>query len=278
MPQCQTRRFASPKKVVRKVKKPTCARGTFTDRTMERTGAAAAFAHLVRPSDGQAGGFHPAGVPGNGYTHTREAGLRYMPASPRPAVFALRDLEDLQADGAMPAQRSLAAVPLVPRRAQLEMESGSHVNGSANLPPARAIEASSSCSDVKLGLAKEHSKPRGEGLVDITVVSAQHLPKMDVLGSVDGFVRVALAGHTMQTHVKKNTFAPTWNETFTVQIPSVMDVGELKMEVFDWNMSQGDELVGTAALSSSQVSMPNNLSVDVNLAQNSVAPCARQRS
>jgi len=99
-----------------------------------------------------------------------------------------------------------------------------------------------------------------EGLMDITVVKASHLPKMDYWGSCDGLVQLsfqdeslALPNQTMRTECVKNSFNPTFDETFTFQVPRVHQSGELTISLFDWNMTGGEELVGKVTLKSSQI-------------------------
>lgn len=68
--------------------------------------------------------------------------------------------------------------------------------------------------------------------MEAKIYKAEHLPKMDTLGSVNPFVKVSFAGVDGQTKVKKG-FDPVWNEQITlpVTLPSMTDL--LVVEVFD---------------------------------------------
>ena len=94
-----------------------------------------------------------------------------------------------------------------------------------------------------------------QGLMDITVVGAQHLPKMDMWGSCDGLVQLSFEDQSLamqpqvhRTDCQKDSFSPEWNQTFTVEVPRVHQAGDLTLNLFDWNMTGGEELVGTAIL------------------------------
>lgn len=61
--------------------------------------------------------------------------------------------------------------------------------------------------------------------MDVTVVNAAHLPKMDVWGSCDGLVQLsfedeslALPNQVERTQCVKDSFNPTFDETFTFQV------------------------------------------------------------
>ena len=99
-----------------------------------------------------------------------------------------------------------------------------------------------------------------QALLDVTVVRAQHLPKMDMWGSCDGLVQVsfedqslALPTQVVRTKPIKNSFDPVFEETFTIQVPRVHKAGALTVNVFDWNITGNEDLVGQATISEEQV-------------------------
>ena len=70
---------------------------------------------------------------------------------------------------------------------------------------------------------------------------------------VDAYVECALEGQTYKTRVIKNSFLPEWQESVTVQVGKVAQVGELELSLFDWNATQNDKLVGNVTLSTGQM-------------------------
>ena len=74
-----------------------------------------------------------------------------------------------------------------------------------------------------------------------------------MFGSVDGFVTGTFQKKAFKTQVKQNTFSPVWDETFTVQVAKVKEAGEFCLELFDWNTTQGDQLVGRANLDQAEM-------------------------
>jgi hypothetical protein len=89
---------------------------------------------------------------------------------------------------------------------------------------------------------------------------AEHLPKMDVLGSIDPFIQFNLSsdarqrlthyGPTLQTSIKKNApYRADWNESFLFGIDEPVP---LKLELMDWDRT-GTEKVGEAIASIDEV-------------------------
>eukprot|EP00292_Cryptomonas_paramecium_P000951 CAMPEP_0113717496 /NCGR_PEP_ID=MMETSP0038_2-20120614/34570_1 /TAXON_ID=2898 /ORGANISM="Cryptomonas paramecium" /LENGTH=893 /DNA_ID=CAMNT_0000645321 /DNA_START=45 /DNA_END=2726 /DNA_ORIENTATION=+ /assembly_acc=CAM_ASM_000170 len=86
----------------------------------------------------------------------------------------------------------------------------------------------------------------------IEIVRAEHLPKMDIVGSCDGFVRARLGKHVWTTGVVHNTYSPVWHFPFELE----SGPGDaLTFEVFDKDFYVGpapasltDEYVGAATL------------------------------
>lgn len=60
----------------------------------------------------------------------------------------------------------------------------------------------------------EEAKDKVEGprRVQLTVINARHLPKMDLMGSCDPYAKLAFDGQELQTQVVKQSYDPDWNE------------------------------------------------------------------
>ncbi len=91
----------------------------------------------------------------------------------------------------------------------------------------------------------------------ITVLSASDLPKMDLLGSVDSFVKVIYKDTTHQTKVKLNEFNPSWkDETFYFDIKTNQtsstdpDASHLTIAVYDWDRLGGNSFIGSSVVPS----------------------------
>jgi hypothetical protein len=83
----------------------------------------------------------------------------------------------------------------------------------------------------------------------VTVESARHLPKMDVMGTCDAFCEVEWQGQKYKTTVKKNSYSPEWNETFAFPVKSISAcVSSLSVLVMDWNMMSKSDLVGEVVI------------------------------
>mmetsp|Transcript_29433 Transcript_29433/g.70739 ORF Transcript_29433/g.70739 Transcript_29433/m.70739 type:complete len:485 (+) Transcript_29433:219-1673(+) len=85
--------------------------------------------------------------------------------------------------------------------------------------------------------------------LEIILVNARHLPKMDTFGSCDGFCVFKFEGNTFRSTTKVKTYSPDWDETFTFQVPGDgKAVGKLDIGVFDWNRFEPEEKVGDAVI------------------------------
>ncbi len=54
--------------------------------------------------------------------------------------------------------------------------------------------------------------------LEIKVVNARNLPKMDTFGTCDPFCRLDFCGENRETSVIKNTYSPDWNEAFVYDL------------------------------------------------------------
>ncbi|XP_017768403.1 PREDICTED: synaptotagmin-11 isoform X2 [Nicrophorus vespilloides] len=106
-------------------------------------------------------------------------------------------------------------------------------------------------------------KGRGELLVSlcwqpaanrltVVVLKARNLPKMDVTGLADPYVKIYLLYNGQRiakkkTHVKKRTLSPVFNESFVFDIPSGGDGLEqvsLEFLLLDWDRVTKNEVIG----------------------------------
>ncbi len=67
--------------------------------------------------------------------------------------------------------------------------------------------------------------------LEVTVLHARHLPKMDLFGSCDAFVVMKLDDKKFESSVQKASYSPDWNEVFLFDASA----SNLIFEVFDWN-------------------------------------------
>lgn len=75
------------------------------------------------------------------------------------------------------------------------------------------------------------------GMLNVKVIGASNLKKMDILGKSDPYVKLKLTGDKLQsrkTTVKMNNLNPEWNEAFNFV---VKDPGSqvLELYAYDWD-------------------------------------------
>ena len=81
--------------------------------------------------------------------------------------------------------------------------------------------------------------------VELTVASARHLPKMDLMGTCDAFCKIDWAGFHGRTDVVSNTYSPDWDETFAFAFEDVAaGVSDLSVVVLDHNLMKSPKEVG----------------------------------
>lgn len=82
-------------------------------------------------------------------------------------------------------------------------------------------------------------------ILHIRAVEAKDLPKMDVVGKSDPFLkfRVTPSKETYKTKFVKQTFEPKWNEEFHIPVPNQDSV--LHVELFDMDKVSADDLIST---------------------------------
>jgi len=116
---------------------------------------------------------------------------------------------------------------------------------------------------------KMRSQGRGELLVSlchqpaanrltVVVLKARNLPKMDITGLSDPYVKIYLICNGQRitkkkTHVKKRTLNPVFNESFVFELPQGSDsLGAVRLEfmLLDWDRVTKNEVIGRLELGS----------------------------
>ncbi|EKX31755.1 hypothetical protein GUITHDRAFT_42300, partial [Guillardia theta CCMP2712] len=63
--------------------------------------------------------------------------------------------------------------------------------------------------------------------LEIMIMSARNLPKMDAFGTCDGFCTIVFQGSTKETSVRPRSYFPEWNESFSYLVDNTLDPGKL---------------------------------------------------
>ncbi|CAH0553645.1 unnamed protein product [Brassicogethes aeneus] len=123
------------------------------------------------------------------------------------------------------------------------------------------------CREIQPRSLKIRSQGRGELLASlcwqpaanrltVVVLKARNLPKMDVTGLADPYVKIYLQYNGQRiakkkTHVKKRTLSPVFNESFVFDIPSGgegLDQVSLEFLLLDWDRVTKNEVIGRLEL------------------------------
>jgi hypothetical protein len=82
----------------------------------------------------------------------------------------------------------------------------------------------------------------------VTIVQAEGLPKMDLLGHADGFCTVWLRSSKQRhrTTFVRNDAAPIWDETFSLGVPSKGD--GLIVDLYDKDNVSHNDRIGTVEI------------------------------
>lgn len=127
------------------------------------------------------------------------------------------------------------------------------------------------CRDIQPRSLKIRLQARGELLVSlcwqpaanrltVVVLKARNLPKMDVTGLADPYVKMYLLYNGQRiakkkTHVKKRTLNPVFNESFVFDIPPGTEGLEnvsLEFLLLDWDRVTKNEVIGRLELGGSK--------------------------
>eukprot|EP00884_Botryococcus_braunii_P016033 jgi/Botrbrau1/3112/Bobra.0070s0089.2 len=80
------------------------------------------------------------------------------------------------------------------------------------------------------------------GIITVKVIEARHLPKKDLLGLCDPYVRVSLSEHMQQkTEVKKHTLNPKWQDEEMTLLVYEPELQTLNAVVYDWDRFTASE-------------------------------------
>uniref|UniRef100_A0A8D8CHC2 Synaptotagmin-11 n=5 Tax=Culex pipiens TaxID=7175 RepID=A0A8D8CHC2_CULPI len=93
----------------------------------------------------------------------------------------------------------------------------------------------------------------------VVLLKARNLPRMDVTGLADPYVKIYLLYNGQRiakkkTHVKKRTLSPVFNESFAFDIPSTEGTGatlegvSLELMLLDWDRVTKNEVIGRLEL------------------------------
>ncbi|XP_072938143.1 synaptotagmin-4 isoform X2 [Epargyreus clarus] len=91
----------------------------------------------------------------------------------------------------------------------------------------------------------------------VVLLKARNLPKMDVTGLADPYVKMYLLYNGQRiakkkTHVKKRTLNPVFNESFVFEVPAApaatLDHVSLELLVLDWDRVTKNEVIGRLEL------------------------------
>lgn len=124
------------------------------------------------------------------------------------------------------------------------------------------------CREIQPRSLKMRAVGRGEVLVSlcwqpaacrltVVLLKARNLPKMDVTGLADPYVKMYLLYNGQRiakkkTHVKKRTLNPVFNESFVFEVPAApnatLDHVSLELLVLDWDRVTKNEVIGRLEL------------------------------
>merc|ERR1712223_1280171 len=85
------------------------------------------------------------------------------------------------------------------------------------------------------------------GKLQINVIKAEDLEKMDVLQKADPYVNVKYGSEVSKSKKKKNTLTPEWNHRVDLNLEGE-SLDEIEIEVRDWERLGKDEPMGRVAL------------------------------
>ena len=85
--------------------------------------------------------------------------------------------------------------------------------------------------------------------MQLTIVSASHLPKMDIFGTCDPFVEVEFEGCSEKTGVMKGTYDATFDSALVFDVADcAAPVGEMSIKVLDWDLASAADEIGKVVL------------------------------
>ncbi|GAB4814906.1 hypothetical protein N2152v2_001952 [Parachlorella kessleri] len=98
--------------------------------------------------------------------------------------------------------------------------------------------------DIPFTDAGQGGYERPRGLLDVRVIEAAHVPRLDILTASDPFVKVSVrAKQQLQTQVKENTSKPHWDESFQLLV-HYPDKQELTLVMYDHDTFDSHDEIG----------------------------------
>jgi Ca2+-dependent lipid-binding protein len=96
----------------------------------------------------------------------------------------------------------------------------------------------------------------GQRRLKLTLVSANHLPKMDMIGTIDPYAVISFEGMELRSKTVKNTYSPQWEEAFHCNIGDVHKgcSDDLRVTLMDWDAASKDDEVGSFTIPASRMS------------------------
>jgi hypothetical protein len=105
--------------------------------------------------------------------------------------------------------------------------------------------------------------------LEVIIISGEHMPKMDLIGSCDAYCSLHYAGQHYKTTVQSNTYSPNWAEesfAFNVALKaqnsssrtprevvySLSSSQDLVIHVFDYDLVGKDDKVGDALITAEE--------------------------
>ena len=86
----------------------------------------------------------------------------------------------------------------------------------------------------------------GAWTLRVSRMAAIHVPKMDIVGKCDPYVKVAVGGVERKTCKVKNACQAQWTEAFEFSV--VGCVSEAVVTLMDWDRLGKDEVVGSVSI------------------------------
>mmetsp|Transcript_48591 Transcript_48591/g.152427 ORF Transcript_48591/g.152427 Transcript_48591/m.152427 type:complete len:188 (-) Transcript_48591:25-588(-) len=111
--------------------------------------------------------------------------------------------------------------------------------------------------EIERAWQQEDIEGKHEAILTICVISASNLPKADVLGTCDPYVKVKIGKGGGQfeyvTDKRIKTLDPVWNETFDLPIWQLDNCEDLTIELWDWDRLTKDDLLGTGKVTGQEI-------------------------
>ena len=116
----------------------------------------------------------------------------------------------------------------------------------------RLVDATST-SEANESVMMPASIRKAQKQVNISILKAEKLPKMDTFGGIDAFFQTKWKKKWLKTRqVNQKNEICTFNQTFCLPVEWPLSVDKLKFNIMDWDQVQ-DETVGTIQMSLKEI-------------------------